>query len=67
VLPLAQRVHAECPDLPIVAAGGVQKLADALDYFDAGATAVQVGTANFFDPRITFSIARGVVAARSST
>jgi dihydroorotate dehydrogenase (NAD+) catalytic subunit len=65
VLPLVQRVHAECPDLPIVAAGGIQKVSDALDYLDAGATAVQIGTANFFDPRITFAIARGVVAARS--
>jgi dihydroorotate dehydrogenase (NAD+) catalytic subunit len=63
VLPLVQRVHAQCPDLPIVAAGGVQSVADALDYLGAGAVAVQVGTANFFDPGITFQIAKGVVAA----
>jgi dihydroorotate dehydrogenase (NAD+) catalytic subunit len=63
VLPLVQRVHAECPDLAIVAAGGVQSVRDALDYLGAGAVAVQVGTANFFDPGITFRIAKGVVAA----
>jgi dihydroorotate dehydrogenase (NAD+) catalytic subunit len=63
VLPLVERVHAEQPELAIVAAGGVQSVADALDYLRAGATAVQVGTANFFDPRVTFRIARGVVGA----
>jgi dihydroorotate dehydrogenase (NAD+) catalytic subunit len=63
VLPLVERVHAELPDLPIVAAGGVQSVEDALDYLRAGATAVQVGTANFYDPRVTFRIAKGVVAA----
>jgi dihydroorotate dehydrogenase (NAD+) catalytic subunit len=65
VMPLVQRVRAECPDLPIVAAGGVQSVDDALDYLRIGATAVQIGTANFFDPRITFRIAAGVVAALS--
>jgi dihydroorotate dehydrogenase (NAD+) catalytic subunit len=66
VLPLVQQVHATVPDLPIVAAGGVQSVDDALDYLRAGATAVQVGTANFFDPAITFRIAEGVVAALSA-
>ena len=63
VLPLVEKVRADRPDLAIVAAGGVRSVADAQDYLRAGATAVQVGTANFFDPRITFQIARGVVAA----
>jgi dihydroorotate dehydrogenase (NAD+) catalytic subunit len=63
VLPLVEKVRADRPDLAIVAAGGVRSVADALDYLRAGASAVQVGTANFFDPRITFRIAKGVVAA----
>jgi DMSO/TMAO reductase YedYZ heme-binding membrane subunit len=50
VMPLVEQVHATCPDLAIVAAGGVRSVADALDYLRLGATAVQVGTANFFDP-----------------
>jgi dihydroorotate dehydrogenase (NAD+) catalytic subunit len=63
--PIARRLVAavskQLPSLPIVAAGGVLTVEDALWYLDNGATAVQVGTANFFDPRATHQIARGVV------
>ncbi len=54
-------VHQRCPDLSIVAAGGVSTVDHAVAYLDLGATAVQVGTANFADPRATHTIARGVV------
>jgi dihydroorotate dehydrogenase (NAD+) catalytic subunit len=66
VMPLVRQVRAACPDLPIVAAGGVQSVRDSLDYLGIGATAVQVGTANFFDPSVTFRIAAGVVASLSA-
>lgn len=46
-------VHRALPDLPIVGVGGVSTGADALELVRAGATAVQVGTANFDDPRST--------------
>lgn len=44
-------VHAALPDVPIVAAGGVATGWDAIEMFLAGASAVQVGTATFADPR----------------
>jgi dihydroorotate dehydrogenase (NAD+) catalytic subunit len=57
-------VRRRCPDLAVVAVGGILTVDDALDYLDLGAAAVQVGTANFLDPRATHQIAWGVVRAR---
>jgi dihydroorotate dehydrogenase (NAD+) catalytic subunit len=37
--------------IPVIALGGITTGADAVEYFLAGATAVQVGTANFHDPK----------------
>jgi dihydroorotate dehydrogenase (NAD+) catalytic subunit len=48
-------VHAALPDLPIVGVGGVTDGRTAVELLLAGATAVQVGTATFADPR---SVAR---------
>lgn len=44
-------VHAALPKLPIVGVGGVRTGADAIELLLAGASAVQVGTATFADPR----------------
>jgi len=44
-------VHAAHPDLPIVGVGGVARGVDAVELMLAGASAVQVGTASFADPR----------------
>jgi dihydroorotate dehydrogenase (NAD+) catalytic subunit len=44
-------VHAALPDLPIVGVGGVVRGIDAAELLLAGASAVQVGTATFADPR----------------
>jgi dihydroorotate dehydrogenase (NAD+) catalytic subunit len=44
-------VHAACPDLAIVGAGGVTDAVSAVELLLAGASAVQVGTATFADPR----------------
>jgi dihydroorotate dehydrogenase (NAD+) catalytic subunit len=44
-------VHQVLPDLPIVGVGGVASGADAAELLLAGASAVQVGTATFADPR----------------
>lgn len=46
-------VHAAHPDLPIIGVGGIDTGADALEFLRAGASAVQVGTATFDDPRAT--------------
>jgi dihydroorotate dehydrogenase (NAD+) catalytic subunit len=42
--------------IPVIGAGGISSGADAVEYMLAGATAIQVGTANFHDPRITVKI-----------
>lgn len=58
--PLAVRavydVHAACPDLPIVGVGGVSTGSDVVEFMLAGASAVEVGTASFADPRAPFRV-----------
>jgi dihydroorotate dehydrogenase (NAD+) catalytic subunit len=51
-------VHAALPDLPIVGVGGVATGADAAELVLAGASAVQVGTATFADPRAPATVLR---------
>ena len=47
-------------DLPVIGIGGISCLEDALEFFVAGACAVQVGTWNFINPRITQDIIEGL-------
>ena len=51
-------VHQALPDLPIVGVGGVANGADAAELLLAGASAVQVGTATFADPRAPHRVLR---------
>ena len=44
-------VYAEFPDLPIIGVGGISSGVEAVEMLMAGASAVQVGTASFADPR----------------
>ena len=44
------RSPAPCPDLPVIGIGGIATADDALEFLVAGASAVQVGTATFYDP-----------------
>ena len=60
-------VHRALPDLPIVGVGGVTSGADALELVRAGARAVQVGTANFDDPRSTERVRRELAQLVSAT
>jgi dihydroorotate dehydrogenase (NAD+) catalytic subunit len=46
--------------LPLVGIGGIMTAADALEFIIAGETAVQVGTANFINPRATEEIIDGI-------
>lgn len=46
--------------LPIIGMGGITCAEDALEFIMAGATAVSVGTANFFNPRATMQVAEGL-------
>jgi dihydroorotate dehydrogenase (NAD+) catalytic subunit len=48
------------PEVPILGIGGITDADGAVEFFLAGATAVQVGTANFFDPEATIRIAEGI-------
>lgn len=55
IRPIAVRMVYECRQrvkLPIVGMGGITSAADAIEFMLAGATAVQVGTANFVDPML---------------
>ena len=47
-------------DIPIIGCGGVMEAADALEFLMAGASAVQVGTANLIDPCAPHKIIKGI-------
>ncbi len=53
-------VHAAIPELAIIGVGGVVSGWDAVELILAGASAIQVGTANFVDPRAALKVLGGV-------
>ncbi len=53
---------AECVSIPIIGIGGITTPEDAIEYMLAGACAVQVGTANFINPKATEEIVQGIGA-----
>lgn len=55
-------VHAALPEVPIVGVGGVANGNDAVELLLAGASAVQVGTASFADPRASAVVANGLAS-----
>lgn len=63
VKPIAVRMVyqvANAISLPIIGMGGIASAEDALEFLMAGATAVSVGTANFFNPYTTAEVAQGI-------
>jgi len=63
IRPLAlAKVYELCKrlDIPVIAIGGIMSAEDALEFFFAGAKAVQVGTANFVDPDAAIKIIDGL-------
>jgi dihydroorotate dehydrogenase (NAD+) catalytic subunit len=42
--------------IPVIGMGGISTAADVVEFMLAGATAVQIGTANYWDPRATEKI-----------
>ena len=63
VKPVALRMVyqvANAVNLPIIGMGGIATAEDALEFIMAGATAVSVGTANFYNPYATVEIAQGI-------
>jgi dihydroorotate dehydrogenase (NAD+) catalytic subunit len=47
-------------DIPVVGVGGITSVADAMKFFMAGATAIQVGTAVFYDPALPEKIVKAL-------
>jgi dihydroorotate dehydrogenase (NAD+) catalytic subunit len=61
--PIALRIVWELADkisIPIIGIGGIFTARDAIEFLMAGARAIQVGTANFTDPRAAKTIADGI-------
>ncbi len=51
---------AKAVNVPIIGIGGIMNATDAIEFFLAGASAIQVGTANYIDPLITLKIIDGI-------
>ena len=63
IRPIAVRMVYECHQsvkIPILGMGGIVSVEDAIEFIIAGAAAVQVGTANFFDPMIWPRLIKGI-------
>lgn len=63
VKPVALRMVwqvAKAVSIPVIGLGGISTAKDALEFFMAGATAIQIGTANFVDPMVTIHVRDGV-------
>ena len=63
VKPIALRMVwqvAKVVKVPVVGLGGIMSATDAIEFLLAGASAVQIGTANFIDPAITVKIVDGI-------
>ena len=63
VKPVALRMVwqvAKAVNIPVIGLGGISSATDAIEFLMAGATAIQIGTANFLDPKITIKIRDGI-------
>jgi dihydroorotate dehydrogenase (NAD+) catalytic subunit len=54
---------ARAVSIPVVGIGGIATIDDVMEFLVAGASAVQIGTANFYDPRATMKIVDALPAA----
>ena len=63
VRPIAVRMvyeAASAVSIPLIGIGGISSAQDALEFFIAGASAIQIGTANYYDPRVTMKVIDGL-------
>ncbi|HXG93198.1 MAG TPA: dihydroorotate dehydrogenase [Blastocatellia bacterium] len=63
IKPIAVRmVHevASAVNVPLIGIGGIASAMDALEFIIAGATAIQIGTANYYDPTVTMKVISGL-------
>ena len=51
---------AKAVSIPVVGLGGIMTASDAIEFFLAGASAIEIGTANFIDPAVTVKVAQGI-------
>jgi dihydroorotate dehydrogenase (NAD+) catalytic subunit len=47
--------------LPLIGIGGIANWIDALEFIIAGATAIQIGTANYYDPTVSMKVIDGII------
>jgi len=50
-----------CVDIPVIGVGGITRFQDAIEFFMAGASAIQVGTATLLEPTSCLKILSGIV------
>ena len=65
VKPVAVRMVwqvAKAVSIPVVGLGGISTAEDAIEFFMAGATAIEIGTANFIDPAVSLKVRDGISA-----
>ena len=63
VKPIAVRMVwqvAKAVKIPVIGLGGISTAADAIEFLMAGATAIEIGTANFLDPQVTLKVIDGL-------
>ncbi|AZT90330.1 dihydroorotate dehydrogenase [Caldicellulosiruptor changbaiensis] len=63
IKPIAVRMVYECfqkVNIPIIGMGGIMNYKDAIEFFLAGATAIQIGTVNFVNPNAVSEIKEGI-------
>jgi dihydroorotate dehydrogenase (NAD+) catalytic subunit len=63
VKPIALRMVwqvANAVKIPVIGMGGIMNASDAIEFFLAGATAIEIGTANFIDPAISEKVVDGI-------
>jgi dihydroorotate dehydrogenase (NAD+) catalytic subunit len=63
IRPIAVRMVYEAAgsvSIPIIGMGGIASAQDAIEFIIAGATAIQIGTANYYDPRVTIKVIDGL-------
>ena len=63
VKPVAVRMVwqvAKAVNIPVVGLGGICNANDAIEFMLAGATAIEIGTANFLDPQVTVKVKNGI-------
>ena len=63
VKPVALRMVwqvAKAVKIPVIGLGGISTAKDAIEFLMAGATAIEIGTANFLDPSVTIKVRDGL-------